>query len=620
MKRSIRLISTIATLTAACFALASAELATADVFTYQGELRQGGEAVNDNCDFRFTLWTASTGGSQVGPLVQVLNQPLSDGRVTADLDFGASAFNGSNRWIQIQVRCPAGNGEYIMLTPRQPVRPTPYAMKSLGNTMSWMDGSGNTSTQDAVGIGTNSPDAELHVVGDNATLKLEDSDNPGGYTLIEDPQPTQLRISKTNTNGDVLLDLNPKPANGIGTGLVRFFRETNSTGVKGIRFYRGNNTLQLSALIGVDGQNSAFQLHGGNLGIGTASPEGPLHVFAGSAGNVAAQASSSAVFERSGQNFISILSPNASERGILFGDPESAVNGGVIYNNPSNPDGFQFRTGNNVNRMVITRDGNVGVGNTGASTARLSASASTTVAHAFSGISLDSVQPTIVAVNVGSGGALWAQGTSDASLGGGGLIMAGTLNSSNIAIDSNEIMARNNGAASTLLINREGGNVAIGSASGGSSTLSTPVLQITGGSDFSEMFDVGGDLDIQPGMVVVIDPANPGRLMPATTAYDRKVAGVISGAGGVATGMRMGHDGTIADGDHPVALTGRVYCMVDASECAIEPGDMLTTSDTPGHAMKAADLALAQGAIIGKAMTSLKQGETGLVLVLVNLQ
>jgi hypothetical protein len=66
-------------------------------------------------------------------------------------------------------------------------------------------------------------------------------------------------------------------------------------------------------------------------------------------------------------------------------------------------------------------------------------------------------------------------------------------------------------------------------------------------------------------------------------------------------------------------LTGRVYCWANASYGPIEPGDLLTTSDTPGHAMKVTDHAKAQGAIIGKAMTELKQGK-GLVLVLVTLQ
>ncbi len=73
------------------------------------------------------------------------------------------------------------------------------------------------------------------------------------------------------------------------------------------------------------------------------------------------------------------------------------------------------------------------------------------------------------------------------------------------------------------------------------------------------------------------------------------------------------------DGSVPVAMTGRVYCLADASSGTIEPGDMLTTSSTPGYAMKVFDSKKAQGAVIGKAMTSLKAGK-GLVLVLVSLQ
>jgi len=153
------------------------------------------------------------------------------------------------------------------------------------------------------------------------------------------------------------------------------------------------------------------------------------------------------------------------------------------------------------------------------------------------------------------------------------------------------------------------------------------VLQIVGGADFAENFEVSEATSsvedatpkVEPGMVVSLDPASPGKLTLSAQAYDRRVAGVVSGAGGVKPGMVMSQEGTLADGKFPVALTGRVYCWVDASQGAIEPGDLLTTSSTPGHAMKAMDTAKAQGAIIGKAMTGLKSG-TGLVLVLVNLQ
>ena len=101
-------------------------------------------------------------------------------------------------------------------------------------------------------------------------------------------------------------------------------------------------------------------------------------------------------------------------------------------------------------------------------------------------------------------------------------------------------------------------------------------------------------------------------------ACDRRVAGIISGANGVNTGVTLTQEG-VFEGGQNVALSGRVYVQADASNGSIKPGDLLTTSDVPGHAMKVTDHSKAQGAILGKAMTALKDGR-GMVLVLVTLQ
>jgi hypothetical protein len=94
---------------------------------------------------------------------------------------------------------------------------------------------------------------------------------------------------------------------------------------------------------------------------------------------------------------------------------------------------------------------------------------------------------------------------------------------------------------------------------------------------------------------------------------------VISGANALSAGVVLG-DEPAGDRNLPIALTGRVWVKCDASAKGVEPGDFLTTSDVAGHAMPVIDKDRAAGAIIGKAMTQLAQGETGLVLVLVNLQ
>jgi hypothetical protein len=144
-------------------------------------------------------------------------------------------------------------------------------------------------------------------------------------------------------------------------------------------------------------------------------------------------------------------------------------------------------------------------------------------------------------------------------------------------------------------------------------------ITINGGSDLAEPFQVSSPSgEIPQGSVVVIDKEHPGHLKVSSHAYDTRVAGVVSGANGINPGIQMQQQGLLEGGKN-VALTGRVYVLADAADGAIEPGDLLTTSDTPGHAMKVSDHARASGAILGKAMTGLKQGQ-GMVLVLVTLQ
>jgi hypothetical protein len=146
----------------------------------------------------------------------------------------------------------------------------------------------------------------------------------------------------------------------------------------------------------------------------------------------------------------------------------------------------------------------------------------------------------------------------------------------------------------------------------------TKVLTITGGADLAEPFKITGNKSTKKGSVVVIDRDNPGALKLSYKAYDSCVAGVVSGAGGVNPGLTLQQNGKIDEGI-AVALTGRVYVWASSNNGSIQPGDLLTTSDIPGYAMKATDRELSNGSILGKAMTSLNNNE-GLILVLVNLQ
>ena len=144
-------------------------------------------------------------------------------------------------------------------------------------------------------------------------------------------------------------------------------------------------------------------------------------------------------------------------------------------------------------------------------------------------------------------------------------------------------------------------------------------ITIEGGSDLAEPFQITkAEQPVTEGEVVVIDEANPGQLKLTDQPYDARVAGVVSGANGIHPGIQMQQQGLLEGGKN-VALSGRVYVQADTSNGPIFPGDQLTTSRTPGRAMRVTDHARAQGAILGKAMTGLKSGH-GMVLVLVTLQ
>lgn len=149
-------------------------------------------------------------------------------------------------------------------------------------------------------------------------------------------------------------------------------------------------------------------------------------------------------------------------------------------------------------------------------------------------------------------------------------------------------------------------------------TVMVNVIEING-ADLAENFEVAEVSEARDGMVVSIDDERPGFLTLSDRAYDRRVAGVISGAGKLGPGVLMGRDMAVGESARPVALTGRVYCWADTSGGPIRPGDLMTTSSRLGHARRVTDHSKARGAILGKAMSSLDE-ETGLVLLLVTLQ
>ena len=209
----------------------------------------------------------------------------------------------------------------------------------------------------------------------------------------------------------------------------------------------------------------------------------------------------------------------------------------------------------------------------------------------------------------------------------GNLRMGGSGQNGDVILrgDGGEDRIRLDAGAGNLFLggNGEDGDIFIFDDSGDNATAEDATIHLNGqagdiilrNADCAEEFDLVGD-DATPGTVVVI--GGDGRLRASTGAYDRRVAGVVSGAGRYRPGILLDRQ-PAAPGRGPVALVGKVYCKVDSAFGAIEVGDLLTTSPTPGHAMRAADATRSFGAVIGKALGRHASGQ-GLIPVLVAMQ
>lgn len=423
-------------------------------FTYQGQLSGAGTPAVGNADFRYSLFNAAEGGVQIGATLSRDNVALVNGQFTLPLDFGASAFNGEARWIEVSVRSPAGAGSFTTLAPRQQVTATPYATQTRGL---FVD------SNNRLGIGTTSPTAKLHVEG-------------GAIT-----------VSNQGDQADVLT---------LNTERSWVFRQQGS----------GSGTALKLESVGGGGNKNFLIATTGAVGIGTSAPTHTLHI-ASAVPTIALQ---------------DIDSTTEQVGFMSFRDSANAELAWVGYGTVGDPD-FSIVNARPGGDIVLTP---IGGGKVGIGTASPAAA----------------------------------------------LDVAGTAR--------------------------------------------VQVLEITG-ADVAEKFPASEKLE--PGMVVAIDKQNPGKLCLSRGAYNRCVAGIVSGANSFPVGAVLGSVHEHKDAP-AIALSGRVYVHCAASDNAIEPGDLLTTSHAAGRAMKVTDHSRAQGAIIGKAMTGLARNQEGMVLVLVNLQ
>jgi hypothetical protein len=145
----------------------AATLGTA--FTYQGQLRNSGQPVSGNCDMGFRLYGQASGGA---PVASAITQTVAvaASQFTVALDFGAGAFNGNPRWLDITLRCPSGSGAFTHLAPRQALTAAPYALYALKAANAWSL-TGNAGTNGSNFLGTTDSMTLTLAVGGTAAVR-----------------------------------------------------------------------------------------------------------------------------------------------------------------------------------------------------------------------------------------------------------------------------------------------------------------------------------------------------------------------------------------------------------------------------------------------------------------
>jgi hypothetical protein len=572
---------------------------------YQGRLSDSaGNPLNGTYTVAFTLYDSAS------PLAVVLDEVhCTNGLFNTQIPLDASFFDGRALWLGIQV------GSDPEMTPRQELRPVPYALSlrpgavidgSLaGEPILWARNSAENGNALSAGV------AGFGGIGVRVVALGEESQGVRTWSNGTDSVGVHAITTGDNSEGVVA--------------------ETHGVRSAGVDIHTSNDDSE-----GVLARTEGYSSEGIYAETYGDFSEGVIAVTNGTG-------STGLLAKTYGANSPAVYGESALDVGVYGNGPGKGVHGQGgnigVYGNGSN-DGVKGEStnGNAVHGLSSSGNGILGESTGGAGVRGVSTTnygvVGWTTAQDKSGVYGWSNEANGVKGWTNSTGA-WIPAIYGRNDGAGDGVYGWSLKRyGTVGVSSNNTAAGvwglNHGSGIGVLGEVEGNGVGVmgvaplegwaadfrGNVKIRSSSTGATVIELGEGLDYAEGFDVSDEAEIEPGTVMSIDSDNPGKLTVCGEPYDHKVAGIVAGAGGLSSAVRLGGD----QFNYDVALAGRVYCNVDATYGEVAPGDLLTTSPTPGYAMVVKDYARAQGAILGKAMEGLEEGQKGQILVLVTLQ
>ena len=653
-------------------------------FTYQGQLRENGAIPPDTNTYDLQFRVIDDLNVQQGPTLCFDNVALAGGLFTVSLDFGNVFTGAPRHLeIGVRpggalADCSLNPGTYTILAPNQTITSAPYSVMSVDS--STLGGMGGAYYRNATNINAGTL-ADVRLSSNVALLNNSQTftgakafSTAPSFTAAGAPMSVSSISLVSNLNADLLdgqhgsyyqnsgnqnagtlsdsrLSSNVALLNAVQTftanktfssGNPITINDTTSGGYA----FEVNNSGGTSVWIDNDATASGLIAYGISLDVeGTTTRYGMVNDVLGTTGtgyNVWSTNASPA-----GRGYYASMTGTGTTYGVYVSNNSTDGYGGYFNNTATSGTTYGLYCENNSTDgygLYALHDASTGTGPAIYGRSDSTSSNAFAIHGRMNSASASTSSAAVRGENAGAGRGVWGsvegegEGVYGATVDGEGVYGIASPTTTSEICYGGYFSGGNSDSSRGVYGTVSGGGIGVyGYSSGGYGgyfdtgvgggaalyvvgTASVGVITIRGGADLAENFEVATrPEDVKPGMLVMIDADNPGGVTLARGAYNKCVAGVVSGAKELQAGMILGHFDDQKDA-RPVALTGRVWTYVDAGGEDVEPGDLLTTSDTPGYAMKATDLARAQGAVIGKAMSRLAKGEKGLVLVLINLQ